>query len=164
MRQSKCLIRFGEVERSMTIRPATSTDINVLSELMIHSIRETNFKDYSAEDLELTYQNFTPAKVEEKMQVRDMFVYEREGNIIGTISLEGDVLHSLFVMPSLQGEGLGKLLVQHVLSLAKTRGLEIVRLSSSITAKPFYERLGFSVVEFEERTFGSTWLMERSLS
>jgi len=145
------------------IRIATSVDIQALSALMIESIRETNFNDYSPEDLELTYQNFTPAKVEEKMQVRDMFVYEEEKRVVGTISLEGDILHSLFVKPSLQGKGIGHQLVDHIENLAKMMGYNKIYLSSSITAKPFYERLGYAVVEFEKRPFGSTWRMEKAL-
>jgi len=147
----------------VSIRAATSADIQILSDLMIESIRETNFDDYSPEDLELTYQNFTPAKVEEKMQVRDMFVYEEEKRIVGTVSLEGDILHSLFVKPSLQGKGIGLQLVEYIENLAKMRGYDKIYLSSSITAKPFYERLGYAVIEFEERPFGSTWRMEKAL-
>lgn len=145
------------------IRPATKNDILIMSNLMIESIRETNFRDYSPDDLELTYQNFTPAKVEEKMQVRDMFVCERDGDILGTISLEGNILHSLFVKPSLQGGGIGLQLVKHIEALAKAKGYETISLSSSITAKPFYEHIGYTTIEFERRPYGSTWLMEKRL-
>jgi len=146
------------------IRPAVTADIEIMSALMIEAIRATNFSDYSPEDLKLTYQNFTPAKVEEKMQVRDMFVYETAQRIVGTVSLEGDILHSLFVQPSLQGKGIGLQLVEHIENLAKRRGYDKMLLSSSITAKPFYVRLGYSAVEFEKRPFGSTWRMEKPLT
>jgi len=146
------------------IRAADYNDIEILSDLMIRSIRETNHKDYSQEDLEQTYENFTPSKVEEKMSIRDMFVYEENEHIIGTVSLEGNILHSLFVMPSLQGKGIGQKLVAYVENLAGDRKLKKIRLSSSITAKLFYQHLGYAVIKFEERPFGSTWLMEKSLT
>ena len=39
-----------------------------------------------------------------------------------------------------------------------------LQLSASITARPFYERLGYETIEFEERVDdGSTWLMQQGV-
>lgn len=148
----------------MNIRRAIDDDIQAMSDLMIESIRETNLNDYSPEEIELTCENFTPQKVEEKMQVRDVFVFEREGVIGGTVSLEDNILHSLFVKPLFQGKDIGRKLVLHIENFAKTKNYNKLFLSSSITAKPFYQRLGYCVIRVEKRPFGSTWLMEKVLT
>ena len=45
-----------------------------------------------------------------------------------------------------QGQGVGRQLMSHVLNLAKQQGLKRVFSEVSITARPFYEHFGFSVV------------------
>jgi ribosomal protein S18 acetylase RimI-like enzyme len=39
-----------------------------------------------------------------------------------------------------------------------------LQLSSSITARGFYERLGYRLIRFDERLDGSTFLMSKMLT
>ncbi len=94
---------------------------------------------------------------------RDVFVLEVYGVIASTISLQGDRLHTLFVATKYTRRGLGKLLVKHVENLAIQRGVKALVLSSSRTALPFYEKLGFTKRNFEPREFAPTWAMEKQL-
>jgi putative acetyltransferase len=107
--------------------------------------------------------NFTPDKFMERMAARDAFAAVPDGDIIGTISfsLPRARLYSLFIEPHAQRAGIGKRLVeQH----ARTLGRTDLQLSAAITARPFYDRLGFATKRFEERVGdGSTWLMSKRL-
>jgi len=76
--------------------------------------------------------------------------------VIATASLDGDVVRSVFVEPEHQGLGVGKQLMAVIEDEAIARGLEVLRVPSSITAERFYARLGFCTVRDtfygEERT------------
>lgn len=146
------------------IRPAGPTDAEALSALILHTVRISNAADYDADTITAISRNFTPALVLEKMASRDVFVaHTVSGDICGTVSLGNGKLHSLFVDPDFQRNGLGRRLVVHLEQHARTTGLTDLHLSSSLTARPFYARLGYRDIRFEPRADGSTWLMVKPL-
>ena len=146
-----------------TIRNATADDVPVISDLIRRTVRLSNARDYPAEIVELIVANFAPDKVAQRMSERDVFVCQTDGRIVGTISLGGSRLHSMFVEPRLQKSGIGARLVAHLEAHALTAGVNELQLSSSLTARGFYERLGYRLVRFEEREDGSTFLMSKTL-
>ncbi len=95
------------------------------------------------------------------MAERDVFVAKLDGQIVGTVSLGGGKLHSMFVEPSHQGKGIGIKLVEHLEAHAANVRLVTLWLSSSVTARPFYEKLNYQLHEREERSFGSTFAMSK---
>ena len=62
----------------------------------------------------------------------------------GQVRLGGD-LQSVYVRPSLRGQGIGSLLVRAVLERAWELGMRKVTVQSGTRALPVYERLGFEV-------------------
>jgi len=98
------------------------------------------------------------------MQMRDVFVCYGDNQCVGTVSIEGDKLHSLFVKPGFQRQGIGTRLVRHLEQFAAGKGLAQLQLSSSITALPFYQNLDYLPIRFEERKDGSTHLMIKELT
>lgn len=151
------------------IRAATPDDAAALSALIWDCVRTSNAADYDAATIDAICANFTPDKVLEKMAVRDVFAAHAGDRLVGTVSL-GNVdagsgkLHSLFVDPARQRGGIGRMLTLHLERHAIGRGLRELRLSSSLTARPFYVRLGYRALEFEPRPDGATWLMVKSLA
>ena len=145
------------------IRPATNTDFVEMSSLIQQCIRLSNANDYTATEVELICRNFTIDKIAEKFLIRDVFVFERDDVLLGTVSLEKDILHSLFVKPNLQGTGIGAELVSYIECLAIQRGHKLLTLHSSLTAVQFYQKMGFKKLEFTNRANGSTYLMEKQL-
>lgn len=82
--------------------------------------------------------------------VRDFFVAEEDGRIVGICALEivwADLaeVRSLAVDASQQGKGIGKMLVNAV--VAEARRLEIHRVFSLTYEQVFFEKLGFVVVD-----------------
>jgi len=134
-----------------------------MSVLIEQTIRITNSQDYEPEIVELICANFTSEKVAQKMAERNVFVCFQNEALAGTISLGGDKLHSLFVKPCLQRRGIGTQLVEYLERHAIQKRISMLRLSSSITARPFYERVGYQFIRFEERKDGSTFLMSKTL-
>ena len=95
---------------------------------------------------------------------RDVFVCQKDGRIVGTIALGSDRLRSLFVDPELQQAGIGARLVAHLEAHARKVGVSELKLSSSLTARGFYERLGYRLIQPEEHDGVSTFLMAKALS
>ena len=145
------------------IRAATADDAAAISALVHQSVRQGNADAYPPEIIDVICANFSPEKVLRRMAEREVFVGEVDGQVAATVSLRGDKLYSLFVAPGRQGLGLGRQLVEHIEATAARRGVRALRLSAALSARPFYERLGYRLVTFEPRDDGSTWLMTKSL-
>ncbi len=77
-------------------------------------------------------------------------VAEANGELIGTVGLElagpSALLRSLVVAPDWRDAGVGTLLAERALDQAVARSLETIFLLT-VTAAPFFERLGFRHAE-----------------
>jgi putative acetyltransferase len=149
---------------ALTIRPATPADVAALSALIRRTVRLSNACDYAAPVVELICANYAPDKVAQRLAERDVFVCLEGQRIVGTIGLESDKLRSLFVERGVQGKGVGARLVAHLEAHARQAGVTELHLSSSLTARGFYERLGYRMIRFDERPDGSTFLMSKMLT
>ena len=164
------------VDRPPLIRLAVPADAEALSALILRTIRESNAGDYPPDEIERVCASFTPEEVAKQIAARDVFVSFAPGSSqaspVGTVSLgvkprlsggETAKLHVLFVAPEWQGRGLGLRLVAHLEAHALRQGHRLLQVSSSLTARQFYQRLGYRELAFEPRAEGSTYLMEKSL-
>ena len=146
------------------VRRADASDANDISQVIIRALRETNARDYAAEIIARLERSFTPSAVEQQIKRRDVFVGLIDGRVVGTASLEGQVIHTVFVSPDVQGRGVGRLLMQAVEATARERDIQLLRLNSSISAELFYARLGYAVVRDSFYGDERTIVMERMLS
>lgn len=103
-----------------------------------------------------------PAQVAARMADRDCFVAVENGRLVGTVSLGGDRLRQMFVEPDRQKGGLGRRLVGHLEAHARALGIAELELSSSLTARGFYERLGYRMIAYQPQGV-PTWLMSKRL-
>ena len=152
--------------RELQIRKAEPADAAVIGPLVQRAIRARNSADYELAIIEMMCANFEPEKFLERMAARDVFAAAQDDAIIGTVSfsLPRSKLYSLFIEPRVQRGGIGRRLVDHIERNAKSLGCTDLQLSAAITAKPFYDRLGYATIRFEERVNdGSTWLMSKRL-
>ena len=85
--------------------------------------------------------------------IRDFFVYEENGEIVGIGSLHvfwEDLaeIKSLAVLPDHQHKGIGKKIVEHCIKEAKQLGIKKV---FALTYLPeFFQKLGFEIVDKSE--------------
>ena len=147
----------------MPIRRAKESDLTQLSQLIARSVSTLNTADDSPEDMVFICAKHDVQHLQQHLQRREVFVLEIDSKLAGIISLEGDRLHTLFIEPSSVKNGHGRTLVNHIESLARSKGITLLKVSSSRTAVPFYEKLGFQKLNFEPREFASTWAMEKQL-
>lgn len=145
------------------IRPASLKDSDGISRVIIAALRETNAKDYPAAVISRVEQSFSPASVSELLARRLVLVAEDCERIIGTASLYGRMVRAVFVDPKHQCRGVGKALMSAVEGIAVERGIAVLAVPSSVTAEPFYVKLGFTSVRDSYHGEERTIVMERPL-
>ncbi|WJI42044.1 GNAT family N-acetyltransferase [Mesorhizobium opportunistum] len=69
------------------------------------------------------------------MGKRDVFVATIAGRIVGTASLDGEVIRTVFVAPDVQGQGVGRRLMAESELAARKGGMKLLTVSSSLTAE-----------------------------
>lgn len=62
---------------------------------------------------------------------------------MGTASLDGRVVRTVFVSPSNQRQGIGRKLMEAVERVARDEGVNVLSVPSSVTAEAFYTGLGY---------------------
>lgn len=70
-------------------------------------------------------------------------------------------LHKLYVLPQIQGKGLGKTLLENVEEAVRNAGGTHLHLNVNRhnKARMFYERLGFSIIDEEDIDIGNNYFM-----
>jgi L-amino acid N-acyltransferase YncA len=94
-----------------TIRPALEDDADEISAVILRTLRETNAKDYAREIIERVEHSFSPSAVLQLIGKRTVFVATIGSRVVGTASLDGSVVRTVFVAPDVQARGIGKLLM-----------------------------------------------------
>ncbi|MGV4797440.1 N-acetyltransferase family protein [Rhizobium sp. F40D2] len=145
------------------VRPAAPEDAAAISEVILSALRESNAKDYSADIIKRVEESFSADAVQSLMGKRTMFVATPGVRILGTASLEGGSVRTVFVAPSAQGIGVGRRLMEEVVRTAREANIRVLTVPSSVTAEQFYANLGFIAVRDSYHGEERTIIMERQL-
>ena len=145
------------------IRIATREDAIAISRVVIGALRETNARDYTPAIIEQVEQSFSPQAILRLLTQRQVYVATIDDHIVATASLDQDVVRSVFVNPSHQGQGIGQQVMAMIQSAAVSGGVKLLRVPSSITAEGFYASLGFKKVRDEFHGAERTIIMEMGL-
>jgi predicted N-acetyltransferase YhbS len=129
---------------AIEIRAAVESDARAISQVIIAALRTTNAKDYSRAVIEQVEKSFSPSAVAALIGKRMVFVALDDQKVIGTASLDGQVVRSVFVDPQSHGRGIGSKLMSMVEQRATSLGVTTLLVPSSITAERFYQKLGYS--------------------
>jgi GNAT superfamily N-acetyltransferase len=146
------------------IRLARSEDAEGISRTIISALRETNAKDYPEAVIARVEGSFSPRAVLDLLRRRTVFVAAVEDEIVGTASLDGEVVRTVFILPEYQGRGIGRALMARVELAAITSNVALLTVPSSVTAEPFYAKLGFRAVRNSYHGEERTIVMQRSLT
>lgn len=145
------------------IRKAQEEDAAGVSLVIISALRSSNAQAYSEEIIERVEKSFSPSAVSELIGTRTAFVALMNGKIVGTASLDGKVVRTVFVAPGSQGQGIGRSLMNAVDRAAREAGVEVLSVPSSVNAEAFYTELGFIPVRDSYHGDERTVVMERRL-
>jgi len=133
----------------MKIRRGTSADNDQLRKLFHDTINHINNKDYNAEQIAVWSAGADkPERWLDKLKNQYFFVAEEDDIITGFASVTlGAYLDFMFVHKDYQGRGIAKSLLKEIIDLITKLGREAITADVSITAKPFFLKHGFAVVE-----------------
>ncbi|WP_064681714.1 GNAT family N-acetyltransferase [Rhizobium bangladeshense] len=145
------------------IQPARRDDAAEISELVRHTIRVSNSVDYPLDIIERVASNFSKEAVLGFIANRDVWIARKDGPIIGTASLDGNTVRTVFVSPAAQGQGVGARLLEAVESAARYKGIGVLRVPDSLTAHAFYSRHSYTDLRELLHGYELTFLMENQL-
>ena len=145
----------------MIIRKITSKDYIEVEELIKKAILVTVSKDYEPEALELMLESdpYQPKKTKNEREYYVAF----DLCVIGVIGRKNNMVKTFFVDPSKQAKGVGTELLNFIENIIQTDGYDTSILNSTITAKSFYEKLGYSVINEKRIKRGNSILTTYSM-
>ena len=149
---------------NVLVRAARAEDAAAISKVIIAALRESNALDYPPEVIAQVEQNFAAPQILSLMSQRQVYVAIDDQIVVGTASLDQQVIRSVFVAPEQQGKGIGRRLMARIESVAATHDLKELRVPSSITAEGFYALLGFQKVRDELHGAERTVIMLKHLT
>jgi GNAT superfamily N-acetyltransferase len=146
------------------IRVARVDDAAAISALIARTLREVNSRDYAPAIIEDLVRSYAPDRIVARLAERTILVALEGDTIVGTAGFDGAAVRSVFVRPDRHGAGIGAHLVADVEALARARGLRTLTVPSSLTAVPFYRRLGYATVREHRHGDELTIIMEKPLA
>ena len=124
------------------IRRATAADAEVVYEIVLRALRETNARDYPASVIDRLVLTL-PKGVASKLEEWHAYVAVIDGRIVGTGSLNGKTIRAVFVHPDYQGHGVGTKLMDAVENAANVQSVSTLSVQSSITAATVLRKARF---------------------
>ncbi|MEF1329672.1 GNAT family N-acetyltransferase [Vibrio sp. M260121] len=153
----------------MMIREFREQDAPILWALFYNTIRNINLRDYTEQQVKA----WAPDEFDSQLWLKKMtaiqpFVAELDCVIVGYSDVQpSGLVDHFFCHHEYQGQGVGRALMTHVIKQAEAKGLDRIYSEVSITARPFYEHMGFTVVNEQQiEVRGATltnYVMERHL-
>lgn len=131
----------------MKIRQATPADLPQITQLFYETIQTINSKDYPQDQIDdwSSWHTEYP-KWREKMADQYFIVATRNRTITGFASLAPTgYLDLMFIHKDYQRQGIASLLLAELERKALQQRNPEITTEASITAKPFFERHGFTV-------------------
>jgi diamine N-acetyltransferase len=152
-----------------SIRHATATDINLIRELTYKVWPQTYASIISPEQIEYMLEMmYSPASLAKQMAGGAQFIIVYEKEIpVGFASYQQVKpamykLHKLYVLPSQQGKGTGRYIIDYLCNEIKENGGLILQLQVNRRnkARDFYGKIGFSVIEEFDFEIGNGYVMD----
>jgi len=142
------------------IRPTRAEDLNEIALLYRDTIQTVNRKDYTAEQVEAWSGRWNNiAGWAKRLNEQHFLLTEINGQISGFASVTtAGYVDTLFVHKDHQGKGVARLLISAIKEFADQNDIDTLTTDASITARPVFERFGFSVLKGQTVAIGSVEL------
>jgi len=131
----------------MRIRKFKKEDATKVSNIIRRCLREVVSKDYPKKAIESLCEFFTPTLLIKNLKDRIIFVAVENDKVVGTASLKGYTVFTVFVNPDFHGKGIGSKLMDKVEDLAKKNGCKILKVPSGLSSFEFYKKRGYKKVK-----------------
>jgi ribosomal protein S18 acetylase RimI-like enzyme len=150
---------------------ATTKDIPIIQEIVHKTWPITYGAILSKAQLDYMIDlMYSEASLLQQLKTRPFFFLAYNDDIcLGFISCENNYLnknvtrlHKIYILPEAQGKGVGKVLIEKVVAIAKENQSEIISLNVNKFNKAvaFYKKMGFEIASEEDLDIGNGYLME----
>lgn len=134
---------------NIRIRDVDANDAHVLVEIFRSSVRVVAQRDYSpAQILAWASDDIDIAAWRARDPTKRAYLAEDDIGPVGFAELEPDGhVNMMYVHPRSQGKGVASALLSYLESVARSLDINELRTEASITARPFFEKRGFQLIE-----------------
>jgi ribosomal protein S18 acetylase RimI-like enzyme len=153
----------------LEIKKAGPADITLIRQLCFSIWPQTYASIISQEQidymLELMYSE--AALLKQMTEEANQFIIVYDNNIPVGFASYGEVesttwkLHKIYILPTQQGKGTGKFVIDYIISTIGLMGATSLQLQVNRhnNAKTFYERIGFSILKTADFDIGNGYFM-----
>jgi len=132
------------------IRRFDNNDATIVSKMICRNFLEVNIRDYSKEEMQQLSEVYNADKVIRVAGYAHMYVACTDKKIIGCGAISSfwgkedeSILLTIFVLPELQGKGVGKTIIETLESDEYFLRAKRIEIPASITAREFYKKMGY---------------------
>lgn len=132
---------------SIYIRPATPSDADPLSQLIVGSAHASLAPHYSEAQMVAFQDYYSPSAMAGKIARQAVFCAEMGGQLVGTAALDGEGnVVGFYTHADHMGRGIGAVMMRHVEAFAKLKGHHEIWLTASPVGLGFYFKHGWERV------------------
>ena len=132
----------------MFLRAYRPDDKRYLQQLFFHTVHTVNARDYSSEQLAALAPVEPDRKWWSRLDEAFCFVVESRKILVGFAAVSADgSLDFLYVHPAYQGKGIATALYKQLERLARKREFAFIQAVAGGTARGFFEKKGFVVLD-----------------
>ncbi len=137
------------------IRLAKDTDYAAIARMHRSTIRVVNAKDYPTKTIRAWSGMAKASRLRSSASRAKRWVATNNGQIVGFCDhyLNTCSVRALYVHKSYQGKGVGAKLLATVEASLKRSGCKIMKIESTITARPFYASQGYKTIRRKQTSF-----------
>ena len=129
----------------MEIITASPSDLETVKHISHAAIKAIYPRYYPAGAVEFFLAHHSSENILRDLEAGIVSLAVHEGKTVGTVTVSGDEINRLFVLPEYHGKGFGAALLRFAEGkIAETYGT--ARLDSSLPAKTLYARKGYMVI------------------
>lgn len=134
------------------LREATPNDLDDILKIFEECIDVTAVNDYSEEQRRVWKSSIrTPEKWLKRINNQQFWLAVDGQSVAGFASLENSqYIDCMYVSPRFQGQGIAQILLNQIESLAKDEGIRSLTSDVSHTARGFFEKHGYVVMNPNE--------------
>jgi ribosomal protein S18 acetylase RimI-like enzyme len=152
----------------LSIRKASAEDIPLIRDLCFRIWPQTYAAILSQDQIEYMLDlMYSPAALQKQMDNGSNFIFVDDGDepvgFAAYLAKGAGVfkLDKIYVLPSQQGKGTGRFVIDHIIAEIKKLGASSLQLqvNRANKAKSFYEKLGFVTIDYQDFDIGSGFFM-----
>lgn len=135
----------------LTVRRAKLSDVSAIYELIAYTSRVSFAGYYPPQIIEGGIEHNTESILVDKVKNTHFYVATTDNRIVGCGSIytisgarREAKIQSFYIHPNSQGQGVGKAIMEALESDEWAINAEIINISSSVVALPFYHKMGYT--------------------